>query len=282
MEKRYYWLKLKDDFFGSKRIKKLRRMPGGDKLLVIYLKMQLKAVGTDGVLTYTGLESDFAEELALDLDESTEDVKLLLSFLQTYGMCVKIDDEHYLLPFVQSNTGSETASAQRVRKSRARGEEQRNAELLQSGTDALQCNSLVTNCNSDVTNLLRDCSVEKEIDIDIDDDEDDREIHTRAREEADEDQWSAKYRAAEALIDESYHEHVGRAPLPEERAFISRSVVLLPSGGLVDQAITEAAARGVESIAPYVVRILDNWSAAKVTNEAELVKYNSRIRGGYR
>ena len=37
--KRYYWLKLKDDFFTSKRIKKLRAMAGGDTYLIIYLKL---------------------------------------------------------------------------------------------------------------------------------------------------------------------------------------------------------------------------------------------------
>ena len=66
--KRYYWLKLKDDFFTSKRIKKLRNQAGGDTYTIIYLKMQLLAMKTDGVLTWTGLEENFAEELALDLD----------------------------------------------------------------------------------------------------------------------------------------------------------------------------------------------------------------------
>ena len=47
-EKRYYWLRFKDDFFDSKRIKKLRKMAGGDTYVIIYLKMQLKALRTDG------------------------------------------------------------------------------------------------------------------------------------------------------------------------------------------------------------------------------------------
>ena len=58
--KRYYWLRLHHDFFDSKRIKKLRRMAGGDTYTIIYLKMQLLAMKTDGTLTWTGLEDDFA------------------------------------------------------------------------------------------------------------------------------------------------------------------------------------------------------------------------------
>ena len=42
--KRYYWLKLRDDFFTSKRIKKLRKIEHGDTYIIIYLKMQLKAM----------------------------------------------------------------------------------------------------------------------------------------------------------------------------------------------------------------------------------------------
>ena len=49
--KRYYWLKLHDDFFNSKRIKKMRRMAGGDTYTIIYLKLQLMAMKKDGVLT---------------------------------------------------------------------------------------------------------------------------------------------------------------------------------------------------------------------------------------
>ena len=39
MGKRYYWLKLPDDFFGDKAIKRLRKIAGGDTYVIIYLKM---------------------------------------------------------------------------------------------------------------------------------------------------------------------------------------------------------------------------------------------------
>lgn len=41
-EKRYYWLKLYDTFFDNKTSKYLRKLPDGDKLLLVYLKLQLK------------------------------------------------------------------------------------------------------------------------------------------------------------------------------------------------------------------------------------------------
>ena len=78
---KYYWLRLKDDFFSSKRIKKLRKLAGGDTYVIIYLKMQLIAMKHDGIIQYTGLEKTFAEELALDIDEDVENVQVTLTYL---------------------------------------------------------------------------------------------------------------------------------------------------------------------------------------------------------
>jgi predicted phage replisome organizer len=139
--KRYYWLKLYDDFFGSMRIKKLRKIAGGDTYLIIYLKMQLKAMKTGGVLEYTGLEDSFAEELALDLDEEADNVAITVNYLLSCGLMETSDQKEYFVPYAVLNTGSESASTQRVREHRAK--------------KALQC-------NTDETQVKRLCSVEKE------------------------------------------------------------------------------------------------------------------------
>lgn len=146
--KRYFWLKLKDDFFSSKRIKKLRKLAGGDTYLIIYLKMQLKALKTDGILQWTGLEDDFADELALDLDEEPDNVKVTLQFLLSCGLIESSDNVNFLLPYVAENTGSEGASAQRVREFRAK--------------QALQCNTSETHMKQ-----IANGEIEKEIDIEI-------------------------------------------------------------------------------------------------------------------
>ena len=135
MENRYYWLKLQQDFFSSKRIKKMRRLPGGDTLTIIYLKMQLLALKTDGVLSYTGLEQTFAEELALDLDEDAESVQLALAYMSSTGLIETSDNISFLLPYVVENTGSEGSSAKRMRDLR----ERQKASLCDNGvTEQLQ------------------------------------------------------------------------------------------------------------------------------------------------
>jgi predicted phage replisome organizer len=118
--KRYYWLKLKEDFFSSKRIKKMRKMAGGDTYTIIYLKLQLLAMKKDGILTWTGLEDDVASELALDIDEAPEDVSVTLMYLLSCGLAETADNVSFFFPYSVENTGSETADAERMRNLRKR------------------------------------------------------------------------------------------------------------------------------------------------------------------
>ena len=67
MAKRYFWLKLKEDFFRQKEIKKLRKIAGGDTFTIIYLKLQLLSLRDNGKIFFEGVEDTLFEELALEL-----------------------------------------------------------------------------------------------------------------------------------------------------------------------------------------------------------------------
>ena len=149
MTKRYYWLKLKEDFFEQRVIKKLRKIAGGDTYTIIYLKLQLLAMKNDGKLVFENVEDDFASEMALELDEDIENVKVTLMYLEKNNLIETISDEEYFLPEVLSVTGSETASAIRVREHREKKK-------------ALQCNNNVITKKQDVIEVKQECSVEKE------------------------------------------------------------------------------------------------------------------------
>ena len=142
-EKRYYWLRLYDDFFDSKRIKKMRRLAGGDTYLICYLKMQLLAMKSDGILKYTGLEPTFAEELSLDLDETAENIAMTISYLVSCGLAETNGDSELLLPWAVKNVGSEGSSAARMRAMR---DKEKQIEKLPSQSDKhpSQCAHSVT------------------------------------------------------------------------------------------------------------------------------------------
>lgn len=149
MAKKYYWLKLKEDFFEQRVIKKLRKIAGGDTYTIIYLKLQLLAMKNDGKLIFENVEDDFASEMALELDEDVENVKVTLMYLEKNNLIETISKDEFFLPEVLGVTGSETASAIRVREYRERKK-------------TLQCNTDVISCNEVVTDLKQKCSVEKE------------------------------------------------------------------------------------------------------------------------
>ena len=151
-EKRIYWLKLKEDFFRDRDIKKLRSMAGGDTLTVIYLEMLLLALPTDGKLEYTGLEDDFASEIALTIDENPDNVSSVVSFLIKRGLLVEGKPDEYELIAHMSMVGSESGSAERMRRMRNRVTAARNN---------------VRNCDTDI-DIDIDIDIEKERDIEID------------------------------------------------------------------------------------------------------------------
>lgn len=117
-EKRYYWLKLMKDFFTNPKIKKLRKLAGGDTFTIIYLKLQLLSLDNEGVLIFQGIENTFEEEMALTIDEDVENVSVTLNYLISQGLMEKIGENEYLLTETQYLIGSESSVTQRVRKHR--------------------------------------------------------------------------------------------------------------------------------------------------------------------
>ena len=160
MAKKYYWLKLKEDFFRDKKIKKLRKIAGGDTYTIIYLKMQLLSLKKAGTLVFEGVEENFADEIALEIDEDVDNVKVTLMFLMKNGLLEEAEQDHYVMTETIQCIGSESASAERVRKHRqlkAKKEEQAKLEEQK----VLPSNASVTTCNIEI-------EIEKDKEIDLD------------------------------------------------------------------------------------------------------------------
>lgn len=159
MAKKYIWLKLQNDFFKRKEIKKLRKLAGGAVYTVIYLEMQLLSLENNGKLYFEGVEDNFIDEIALTLDESVEDVQMTMLFLQKHGLIETGEEtDEYILPDVVVNIGSETASAERKRQQRLREKEKK-----KSLSDNVTPKSLsVTKSHTE-----KEKDIEKDIDKDI-------------------------------------------------------------------------------------------------------------------
>nr|DAK21944.1 MAG TPA: replisome organizer protein [Caudoviricetes sp.] len=152
--KRYFWLKLHKDFFQRKEIKRLRKIAGGDTYTIIYLKMLLRSIMSDGKLYFDGLEDDFASELALDLDEKEENVQITVQYLLKSGLLEMCSDEEYYLPDTKDSTGCETAAASRMRKCRAKKEQ-------------LERNNVTPKLQNGYGEIEKELEIEKEKELEI-------------------------------------------------------------------------------------------------------------------
>lgn len=151
--KKFFWIKLRPDFFNDPYIKLLRRMAGGDTYTIIYLEMLIKSAATDGMIYFQGAGNDIGEELALMLDENVEDVRALLAYLEAKRLIThpEITQDLFLVASADL-TGSEVDSAKRVREFRQRQK-----------MKALQSNNEVTKGND---KLEIEKELDKEIEID--------------------------------------------------------------------------------------------------------------------
>ena len=157
-EKRLYWLKLKEGFFTDKIMKKLRRMAGGDTYTIIYLKLLLLGLRNGGKLYFDHVEDSFADELALEIDEDSENVRFCILYLQKTGLVEEVAENELFLTETPELTYSESQSAARVRKFRAGKALHCNADVTPTQRD---CNKTVT---PDIDNKIKD--IDTDIDID--------------------------------------------------------------------------------------------------------------------
>lgn len=153
--KRYFWLKLKENFFQDKTIKKLRKIAGGDTYTVIYLKLMLLGLKDGGKLFFDGVENSFHEELALEIDEDSENVKFTLMFLEKTGLLEEINESELFLTRMPEMIGSETDKAELMRRKRAQNR-------VQSGNNVTGALPGVTLCYTEIEK-----EKDKEIDTEI-------------------------------------------------------------------------------------------------------------------
>lgn len=158
--KRYYWLKLKTNFFDSKEMLRLRSIAGGDTYTIIYLKMLLLSLKTDGLLEYDGVDATQDEEIALLLRESLDNVKLTIAFLKRVGLLEVVNKNDFFLNQVPVLTGSEAESTVRSQKHRQLKREA--VEQIEGDEKTLQCNANATLMQQKCNARERDKSIEKE------------------------------------------------------------------------------------------------------------------------
>lgn len=104
----YFWLKVDKKFFDNLFIKRLKNMPGGYTMTVIYIRLMLESLEDDCILYYEGYFDSLVQELALKLDVSEDDINMTVAYFTKCGLIQIDDDGHATLSQARAMVESET------------------------------------------------------------------------------------------------------------------------------------------------------------------------------
>lgn len=144
--KKFYWLKLKRDFFKRHDIRIIEEMENGKDYILFYLKLLLESIDHEGHLRFSETIPYNEKMLSVITNTNIDIVRSALKVFTELNMIEIFDDCTIYMTEVCKLTGSESAVAERVRKHREK-------------TKLLHCNIDETKCNTEI---------EKEIDIELD------------------------------------------------------------------------------------------------------------------
>jgi predicted phage replisome organizer len=159
--KKYYWLKLKRDFFKRHDIRIIEEMPNGKDYILFYLKLLLESIDHEGNLRFSDAIPYNEQMLSVVTNTNVDIVKAAMKLFIELNMIEVFDDQTIYMNEVEKLIGSETDSAERVRRHRL--------AMQASSDNALQCNTDVTTSNESVTqSKSKKKSIEKDLELDVD------------------------------------------------------------------------------------------------------------------
>lgn len=156
---KYYWLKLKKDFFKRHDIQIVEAMPNGKDYILFYLKLMCESVEHEGRLRFSD-EIPYNETmLATITNTNVSIVRDAVKLFTELHMMEIMDDGTFFMSEVDKLIGSAANNDNANRQRRFR-ENHKNTPLL-------ECYESVTKCNADVTEAVTEDNESIEIEIEI-------------------------------------------------------------------------------------------------------------------
>lgn len=148
--KRYYWLKMKRDFFRRHDIRIIHDLENGRDIVLFYIELMIESVDHEGALRFSK-EKPYTNGMLASLTNTPPDiVELALNTLIDFGLVEIDEDKTIILPkvieMIDSAVDNDNANRQR------RYREAQKTEALQNVTECVtKNNASVTKCNVSVT-----------------------------------------------------------------------------------------------------------------------------------
>jgi len=150
----YFWLKIDKKFFDNLFIKRLKNLPGGYTMMVIYIRLMLESLESDCILYYEGYFNNLKEELALKLDVSEDDIDMTMAYFTKCGLIQIDEDKNAEMQQAKAMVMSETNWANYKR-------EQRKKVKLEEVKPSL------TFSNSSLTEIEKEKEIDKDIELEV-------------------------------------------------------------------------------------------------------------------
>ena len=151
----YFWLKVDKKFFDNLFIKRLKNMPGGYTMTVIYIRLMLESLEDDCILYYEGYFDSLVQELALKLDVSEDDINMTVAYFTKCGLIQIDDDGHATLSQAKAMVESETNWAKYKRDQRKNSQDLPKLENVQNKkTISNSCPTEIENRVNSKSNIL--------------------------------------------------------------------------------------------------------------------------------
>lgn len=157
VNKRYYWLKLKEDFFDDDTIQFIEDQQNGKEYCLFYLKLCLKSLKKDGILVRRVGEILIpydVKKLSEVTRTNVDTVKAAMKLFKDIGLIQVLENGELYLTQLKNMIGSETKDAIRKRKERERIQGVDNVHILSE------------NCPPE-KEIEKDKDIDKELNTDI-------------------------------------------------------------------------------------------------------------------
>lgn len=137
--KKYYYLKLKDNFFDSEELIVLQSMPDGYIYSDILLKMYLRSLRDEGKLMFKSLIPYTPELLSMVVRHDVDTVKTAIDEFEKLGLIERLDSGAIFMSDIQNYIGESSTEADRKRAYRARIDREMEAQRSnrQQATDGI-------------------------------------------------------------------------------------------------------------------------------------------------
>ena len=113
--KRFYWLKLKKDFFKRHDIRIIESMPNGKDYVLFYLKLMVESIDHEGLLRFNNMIPYDMNMLSVITNTNIDIVRSAMKILQELNLIEMLDDRTIHMSEVQNLMGSETDWAEKKR-----------------------------------------------------------------------------------------------------------------------------------------------------------------------